>query len=201
MRTTKPISTISFNSYEFLKNTLDNEVKNHHITWYAFVRHLPEEDEKREHFHVYIIPNRIIDTGVYQDLFNEYFENGIALEKPRKCLIFVQSKFYDWYMYNTHNITYLMKTFQARKYQYDKREFVTSDADYFDQLTKDCGIEEDAIYKTMKIYIAQNYSWGQFISDYSVPIGKLVAMEHAWNALANDTYRNNRKNHEESEDE
>lgn len=201
MRTTKPISTISYNTYEFLKSTLDNEIKNKRLTWYAFIKHLPEEDEKREHFHVYMIPNRIIDTGEYQDVFNQYFENGIALEKPRKCLVIDPSKFYDWYMYNKHDTTYLASKFESRVYHYDKEDFETSDEDYFDKLVKDCGVQQNSKYLSMLQYIVEGMSFTQFIIDANVPESKLIIYEHAWNNMIKDgTNRYMRKNHEESEE-
>lgn len=201
MRTTKTISTISYNSYEFLKNTLDNEVKNKRLNWYAFIKHLPEEDEKKEHFHVFMIPNRIIDTGEYRDIFNEYFENGFALEIPRKCLPIDASKFFDWYMYNKHDISYLASKFESRKYHYDKEDFVTSDEDYFDKLVKDCGVQQNAVYLTMLQYISQGLSFTQFLIDANVPDSKVIIYEHAWNNMIKDgTSRYMRKNHEESEE-
>ena len=62
MKTSKPFSTISYNSPEFLSVKLDYLVKRRKILFWAYVHHLPEVDEKKPHKHLLIVPNGQINT-------------------------------------------------------------------------------------------------------------------------------------------
>lgn len=102
--TAKPISTISYNTGEFLKRKLDEMLKAHKITDYRYIFHYGEDGDK-DHYHVYIEPNRRIDTAVLRDEFNEIPTQG---EKPLGCMPFHASKFDHWIMYVIHDPKYLM---------------------------------------------------------------------------------------------
>ena len=45
MKTRRDISTISYNSTEFLIDKLDDYMDRHIISYYMFIEHKPEEDE------------------------------------------------------------------------------------------------------------------------------------------------------------
>lgn len=132
MKTTKPCSTISYNSKEFLERKLNELIDRRIIDFWAFIEHLPEEDEKKEHKHVHIVPNGKIDTDQVKDFLTEL--NPADIEHPFGCLWFQSSKFDDWYFYELHDIEYLASKGQSRKYQYLESDFVYSSEDYFSQL-------------------------------------------------------------------
>ena len=102
--TAKPISTISYNTGEFLKRKLDEMLKAHKITDYRYIFHYGEDGDK-DHYHVYIEPNRRIDTAVLRDEFNEITTKD---DKPLGCMPFHASKFDHWIMYVIHDPKYLM---------------------------------------------------------------------------------------------
>ena len=54
MKTTKPISTISYNTPEFLENKLNELLANGLISFFAYILHEPEEDETKRHL---VYPN------------------------------------------------------------------------------------------------------------------------------------------------
>ena len=130
MRTKKPIATISYNSIDFLKEHLKTLFEQKKICDYMFIKHYPEEDEKKEHIHLYIEPNTLLDTMELQDFFTELDLNNP--NKPFKCINFVQSKCDDWILYNSHFKAYLASKFETRKYCYDKSDFFFLDEDTFD---------------------------------------------------------------------
>ena len=130
MRTKKPIATISYNSIEFLEEHLNTLFEQKKISDYMFIKHFPEEDEKKEHIHLYIEPNTLIDTMELQEFFTELDLNNPC--KPFKCINFVQSKIDDWILYNTHFKPYLASKFETRKYSYVKEDFHFLDEDTFD---------------------------------------------------------------------
>ena len=71
MRTSKMISTISYNSLEYLKLKLNDLIDRHIIVFYLFIHHLPESDELKEHTHLFIEPNTTIDTMSIQEFLQE----------------------------------------------------------------------------------------------------------------------------------
>lgn len=102
--TAKPISTVSYNTPEFLKRLLDRMFKAHTIEDYRFIKHEPEEDEEKVHFHVILFPNKRIDTALLREEFEEIDPNN---EKPLGCMPFRSSKPDHWLMYVLHDPEYL----------------------------------------------------------------------------------------------
>ena len=116
MRTSKPFSTISYNSVNFLKSKLDEMITDKWIDFYAFVRHSPEDDELKEHIHLYIVPSTLLQTDYITEHLQEY--DSTHPDKPLGCIACKSSKFDDWYMYGLHDKAYLASKGQARKHYY-----------------------------------------------------------------------------------
>ncbi len=131
MKTRKPFSTVWFGSTNFLKVQLDDILKRNKILFYAFVKHYAEEDERKDHAHVYIVPDGDIDTTQLTDILTEYDPNN---ELPIKPADYRSSKFGDWFLYSSHNTEYLASKGQSRKYHYSQDDFITSNTDYFIEL-------------------------------------------------------------------
>ena len=55
MRVTKPVSSISYNTDNFLRMTLDNLLRLGYISYYEFIRHNGDTDTEKPHFHLYCI--------------------------------------------------------------------------------------------------------------------------------------------------
>ena len=134
MRTSKPFSTISYNSEKFLKVKLDELIKNRVLDFWVFIDHAAEEDEKKSHKHLYMIPNGILQTDVLKEFLAEPDPNDP--EHPLNCTIFSSSKFDDWYMYGMHDKAYLSSKGQSRKYHYVKDQFVSSSDEHFSELVR-----------------------------------------------------------------
>ena len=112
MKTTMPTSTISYNSGGFLKLKLDELLKAKVIQFYAFIEHVPEEDEKKKHKHLYIEPAKSVQTEELRDELREYVEE--TPDKPLGCMPFGKSKFGDWYLYAIHDEAYLLVRVNAQ---------------------------------------------------------------------------------------
>lgn len=132
MRTSKPISTISYNSEAYLKGKLEELRDSGAITWYAYVRHTAEEDEKKDHFHVIVSPNRILDTGVLGAMFKEL--DPSHPDKPLGCIEWKCSKREDWLLYSIHDPVYLASKLEKREFVYELSDVVTSDRDELEEL-------------------------------------------------------------------
>lgn len=105
MSTSKPISTISYNTEAFLRTTLENLIKGHTISDYYFIPHQADTDDLKDHIHVWVQPNRSLDTMTLQEAFKEIDPNN--LEHPLGCISFRPSKLDDWILYGLHLQPYL----------------------------------------------------------------------------------------------
>lgn len=103
MATQKPISTISYNSTAFLKEKLDTWLSSHIIQAYQFIWHKGEDGDK-DHIHLRIEPNKVLDPMDLQEQLNEYVRGS---DKPLGCRPFRPSKEEDWILYSVHDEQYL----------------------------------------------------------------------------------------------
>lgn len=132
MRTSKPIATISYNTQEFLVHQLEELIKNHKISDYVFINHFAEVDEKKNHIHLWIKPNKLLDTMDVQKYLTELDPKNPT--KPLKCIDFHISKVDDFILYGQHYAPYLATKGESREYHYTKDDFVYYDEDTFDEL-------------------------------------------------------------------
>lgn len=130
MRTSKPIATISYNSQEFLVNRLEELIRNHKISDYIFINHFAEADERKNHIHLWLKPNTLLDTMDIQKFLTELDANNPT--KPLKCIDFRTSQIDDWILYCQHYEPYLASKQESREYHYTKDDFVYADEDTFE---------------------------------------------------------------------
>lgn len=150
MRTTKPISTISYNSEAYLEGVLNALVKAKKVAFWAYIRHIAEEDEHKNHIHLYIEPNGKVDTMDLAEMFCEVdFENP---SKPLKCVDWRSSKWDDWYLYAIHDEAYLRMKFEERKYHYAKEDVVAMDEDELE--TRAYGAMHSDVTRCMRMHKA-----------------------------------------------
>lgn len=200
MKTSKPFSTISYNTIDFLATTLMHLVDTRKLDFFAFVKHLPEEDETKEHIHVYIVPNGKVDTDQVR---NELIEVDIAnpLNKPLGCMPTKSSKFADWYLYGLHDTLYLASKGQTRKYHYTREEFIVSDIDYFNEEIHTIDHTKYNRFQELKHAVEQGKSFADVLGTGIVPLQQTYAWERAYDILTQaTTNRGDRPGHE-SEDE
>lgn len=126
MHTSKAISTISYNSHGFLIDKLMKLRENGIISDWFCIKHYAEEDESKDHYHVWIMPNQRIDTLRLQEQFRE-FDPKIP-EKPLGCIDFTMSNPDDAILYFQHFKEYLAYKGQSRKYHYLREDFYYADA-------------------------------------------------------------------------
>lgn len=131
MRTSKPISSISYNTEEHLRNVLEELYRNHVISDYMYIYHFKEEDEAKDHWHIWIEPNRMLDTMGLQEKFKELDLSNPT--KPLGVINFQSSKTDDWILYVMHFEPYLLSKGQSRKYHYTKDDFKYADEMTFEE--------------------------------------------------------------------
>lgn len=128
MKTSKLISTISFNSLQFLEGTIQRLVNSELVEWAHWIKHKAEaNDTKKDHIHLVIQPNKAIDT---MQFLKEFIESDPNNELPLRCLPANKTKnIGDWILYGLHHIGYLASKFETREYTYTIDDMQSTDRD------------------------------------------------------------------------
>lgn len=190
MRTTKPISTISFNTPEYLKQKLTELQKSGRISFWAYISHKPEDDEggKKEHCHVYIEPSKMLQTDDIKSELKEYDPTNPT--KPLGCISFNSSKFDPWYLYALHDKRYLASKGQARRYHYRHDDIVSSDDDDLTFKARSIDMVALSPYSDMEDAQKQGITFTEYFARGTIPLPQLSLWEKAWQfLLANRTER------------
>lgn len=201
MRTSRNISTISYNTDEFLKIKLDELIRGKIITFYMFVNHKGEADECRgkSHKHLFIMPAKMIQSD---DLIQELREPDPENEKPKTVRPFEYSKVDDWLLYAIHDKHYLAIKGQSREYHYQWSDIYASDEDYKEILIQRINVEITP-YDKIQSARAAGQNVYQFLTSGQVPIRDIRYYKEAWEAFEyiakykDELNRNGRKGHEE----
>lgn len=200
MKTSKPFSTISYNTAEYLNLKLSDLVARRKIDFFAWVSHYPEDDETKAHKHLYIVPNGRIDTDQILDYLLE--PDPKHPEKPLGCIRPHSSKFADWFLYAVHDTAYLASKGQARKYHYSLDDVQTCDGDYL--LEEIHMIDYAKINRLSAIRDAalQGMPFEELLIKGSIPIQQTFAYKQAYDLMANfRTNRAGKKGHEDIDPE
>lgn len=132
MLTSKSISTIHYADTGQLKVKLDDMVEKNKLSFYAFIKHIKESDETKDHIHLFIVPNGKVNTDQLRSELE--FLDSKNPTMPIRSLPFEPSKFADWYLYCLHDKSYLASKQQTREFHYQRDEYFVSDEDYFNEL-------------------------------------------------------------------
>jgi hypothetical protein len=196
MRTSKPFSMISYNTKEFLIEKLNELRQVGLIQFWAFIEHLPEDDEKKAHKHMYIIPAKLIDTQRIEKALQEIDLNDLTA-KPLGAIFPQSSKFDDWYLYSLHDRKYLAFKGQKRKYHYNDNAFIVSCQDTFQELKN--LIDYTKINRlNLIIEKAENgEGLADIIKTCNIPLQLIGQVKQLYNIIIShvDLYRNNRETH------
>lgn len=184
MRTTKPISTISYNTPAYLKLKLDELVKAKKLSFYAFVYHKAEVDEKKNHIHLYAEPSKMIQTDDLKDFLKEIDTKNP--DKPLSCISWHSSKFSDWYLYVLHDERYLASKQQSRAYHYTIDDVVSSDFDDLDDHISRIDMLALTPYEGMKQAIESGMTWSQYVLQGGVPMQQIKNFAYAWDCLKSE---------------
>lgn len=139
MLTSRPFSTISYNSQEQLLSVLEHLLKRRIINEWYFIHHDGEIDfytneREKDHFHVYISPSSRIDTEVLRDEFIEF--DPLNPDKPLGVMPFQSSKLDDWMMYAVHDSTYLNQKGEVKEFSYSWKSIIAWDEEALKRAVK-----------------------------------------------------------------
>ena len=206
MKTSKPFSTISYNTTNHLIVKLEELAKRQVINFYAFIEHLPEEDEKKAHKHLYIVPNGLYQTDALKPYLDEIDPVDPSLP-PLSILPCQSSKFCDWYLYALHDKGYLALKNSARKYHYLKDDFITSSEEYFTELIHTSDFSKTERLKTFIEQTDKGVQLGDMVRQGLIPMAnfnqyeRLYGLLHYENALRITPTHTPKTNPEPDEDD
>lgn len=183
MKTSKPVSTISFNTVSFLILKLKELMEAGKISFWCFIQHMPEDDEggKKEHCHVYIEPSKMIQTDDFKKELMEF--DPANPEKPLGCLSFTSSKFGPWFLYGLHDKRYLASKGQSRRYFYSFDDFVTSDSDDFLCKSRSIDLLSLSPYADMEDAQKEGLTFAEYFARGTIPLPQLLLFQKAWDLL------------------
>lgn len=178
MQTSKAISTISYNSKNYLDAVLDSLIRSHIIDYYMYIQHIGEDDgfgEKEEdHIHLYLYPNKRINTA---DL-DSYFIEPVPNQLPRKCIQWNTSNPDDWILYVLHDPDYLLSKWEHRQIQYTFGKLKSSCKQTLRRLYRHA--YQSSGYAKMKNiyqYAASNGNLADLMRIGAVPINQISSYE------------------------
>lgn len=195
MKTSKPFSTISYNSTEFLSVKLNDLVQRRVISFFAFVYHYKEEDEKKDHIHLIVFPNGQYQTDALQDYLLEPDLSDLT-KKPLGIMPCQNSKWGDWYLYCSHDSAYLASKGQTRQYHYLEEDFVSSDEDYLHELIRTIDRTKYAKTQDFVDQVKKGVPLSEMLTKGQIPAPQF----NQWRAMYDylkfgDTFRNDRVSH------
>lgn len=194
MRTSKPFSTISYNTAEYLDGRLSELITKRKIDFYAWIEHEPEEDEEKKHKHLIIFPNGQTDTDQVLDYLVEI--DPKKPDKPFRCLRPRSSKFAPWYLYALHDTAYLASLGQSRKYHYTLSDVHASDNDYLREEIHTIDYSKLNKFSVLQEAVSDGVPFGELVRLGRVPIQQVFAWEKAYYLIADfNTARNGKQSH------
>lgn len=190
MKTSKPFSTISYNSSEFLSVKLNDLVQRRVISFFAFIKHYKEEDESKDHIHLIVFPNGQYQTDALQDYLLEPDLTDLT-KKPLGIMPCQSSKWGDWYLYACHDTAYLASKTQTRKYHYSEEDFVSPDKDYLHELIRT--IDRTKYAKTLDFVnqVKAGVEFNEMVNKGQIPVPQFNQWYSMYEYLRyGDTFRN-----------
>ena len=187
MRTSKPISTISYNSDTFIKNKIEEWKNCGFIEFGMWIRHQPDEDNKKSHCHVYLQPAKLIQT---MDLENDSIEiDPQNIDKPFKMIAFRVSKESDWLLYAIHDKIYLNEKGLQRNVFYSFDDVQSTCSDTLNDIISRLSDERKGRieYRILEL-IDRGLTFSQIVRSGLIPIRYMSSAKIMFEALYSPEY-------------
>lgn len=183
MTTSKPLSGILWTSPQYAERRLNSFINSSHLSFWAFIPHLPESDETKNHIHCYIVPSRRVCTDELFISFKEPTERKEVYNGASK--VWTKSTFEDWYFYGLHDESYLESKGISKQIHYSISDFRSSSADDFASLVGQCHNNFD-IRRILREEVAQGKTFAEFIRDnyYKIPVNQIKNIETWWQCFS-----------------
>lgn len=178
-----PQSSISFNTPDFLRVQLDMLILSGRVQSWMYVFHHAEEDTKKDHIHLIVIPCKTINPVA---LRKEFVEPCSIDKTPLGCLPFVTSKIGDWLLYALHYEPYLLSKGLFREHHYDISDIVSNEPrEYVDQVFSEAC--ESLTTSRIKIFTSRAISGatlGELMAEGVVPPNQIIFYDKLYRQYA-----------------
>lgn len=127
MLTICKLSTISYNTDDYLCSVLNSLLNARKISFWAFINHAPEDEELAKHKHLLLIPDTQLSTTDLSDAFLEF--DPEMPQNPLRCIDWRKtSSISDWLLYAIHDSVYCkLKYGENKKFHYEQSDVKCSD--------------------------------------------------------------------------
>lgn len=170
MKTEKPITSISYNTVEYLDTKCQELVANQIIDFYAFIKHKGEIDpfdgtRDKDHIHIMIRPIRALDTATILKHFYEFDPEHESM--PLGCVRFEKCKnLGTWVLYSLHYAPYLDSIGETKEfYDYPFDSFHTNNEQELKRMRRSYQIEYKPKHNTIKTMLEQGIPRAQILSN------------------------------------
>lgn len=198
MRTSKPISTISYNSERFLRERIWQWKRQGIIEYAMWIRHEPDVDGKKAHYHVYLQPAQLIQT---EDLMNQTIELDMTWqplpdtasdeekaehEKKRffKSNVFRNSVSSDWILYGIHDENYLTEKGLFRNHHYSTEDIQsTCDDTLLEMVSQAYDTRNNKLEFRIVQAVNEGKSWSEMVRSGMIPIRHITGARLLYMAL------------------
>lgn len=182
MRTSKPISTISYNSEAFLEQKIEYWKRQGIIEYGMWIKHDPEADEKKAHYHVFLRPARMVQT---MDLELDSQEiDPTYPDKPLKMVGFRISKEDDWLLYAIHDPAYLVEKGLQREFVYSLEDVKSTCSDTLQDIISHMSDNRNGRLEYRIIQcVNMGMNWSQIVSSGLIPLRYMAGAKIMYQAL------------------
>lgn len=189
MKTSKPISTISYNTPVFLRNKIEEWKQKGWIEYGMWIQHQADDDNTKIHHHVFLKPAKLIQT---MDLEMESIEIPVfrvpnypvddtgctslvpSTVKPLKMISFRSSKESDWILYGIHDPTYLAEKGMTRNIHYSFSDIQSTCSDTLhDMITHLIDDRKGRLEVRIFDCIQNGMSWRDIVCTGIVPLKQI----------------------------
>lgn len=189
MRTSTPISSISYNTDSFIVEKLNDLVMRRVIEFWVYINHLGDTDDSKGHKHVYIIPSRQLDTFVLSKEFDEPDIEHPDLPPLHFKAIFRTKSFVDWYLYALHDKDYLSMKGMERNYHYRKEDMIFADEAYFNRLLYTSDFTKYKNVNKLRDAVKSGATFAQLFSNGFIPVQQIKQYKYAFDILQYENYK------------
>ena len=178
MKTSKPISTITYNTEDFLRSKLNAWKALGFIEFAMWIKHEPDVDGKKAHFHVYMMPAQQVQTTFLENDSKQLDPENPDPDKPLKMRPFKSSKVTDWILYGIHDPVYLASKGLTRNVHYSFEDVQSTDEDFLQDIITEA-IESRLSSIEMRLYdcIQKGMSWQDIVCTGFIPL-RLMSNAH-----------------------
>ena len=182
MKTSKPISTISYNTEKFLREKIYYWKSLGIIEYAMWIKHEPDVDGKKVHYHVYIQPAKLIQT---EHLVNDSCEfDPLNPDKPLKMNVFKSSQTTDWILYGLHDESYLREKNLSRNTHYEVSDIESTCEDtLYEMLARAYDYRNNKLEFRIIDAVNNGQNWYQIVSSGMIPLKQIAGAKILYMAL------------------